>query len=210
MTSGGFSCRGRGFCGFGGMADNSDKKDFFGPLYPLIGVWEGDKGMDVSPEKDGEEMSPYFETITIEPIGDATNAGEQTLVVVAYTQVVSRKSTGAVFHHQTGYWYFEKKTGDIFYSLTIPRAVQVLARGKATGSGSKVEFQVSADAQNKNHGILESEFMAAKASTRSFTMQLSIDGDTMRYKMNTGLKIYGRDFAHTDENSLTRKSLAHM
>lgn len=192
------------------MSDNKNHKEFFGPLFPLIGKWEGDKGMDVSPEKDGEEMSPYFETIVIEPVGDATNAGEQTLVVLSYKQVVSRKSTGQVFHHQTGYWYFEKKNGDIIYSLTIPRAVSVLAAGKAVQSGDKTEYNVKADAANKNYGIIESSFMGAKASTRGFTMQVVVEGDTMRYKMTTALHIYGKDFPHTDENSLTRKDLAHI
>jgi hypothetical protein len=192
------------------MADNNELKKIFGPLFPLIGKWEGDKGMDVSPEKDGEEMSPYFETITIEPIGDATNAGEQTLVVLSYTQIVTKKSTGKVFHHQTGYWYFEKATAEIFYSLSIPRAVSVLAHGKAPELGAKISYQVKADAQNKNYGIIESAFMAAKASTRSFELQVTVEGDTLQYKMHTGLHIYGRDFAHTDENSLTRKDLAHI
>lgn len=185
-------------------------KDFFGPLFPLIGKWEGDKGMDVSPEKDGEEMSPYFETITIEPVGDATNAEEQTLVVLSYKQVVSRKSDGQVFHHQTGYWYFEKKTGEVLYSLTIPRAVSVLAKGTAKENGGKTEYEVRATSSDKNYGIIESAFMATKASTKGFTMRVSLDGDKMQYKMNTALHIYDRDFDHSDENSLTRKDLAHI
>jgi hypothetical protein len=187
------------------MADNNDK-EFFGPLYPLIGVWQGDNGMDVSPEPDGEEMSPYFETITIVPIGDATNAEEQILVTLSYTQVVTKKSTGKVFHHQTGYFYYEKKTNEILYSLTIPRAVSVLAKGRATVSGSKTEISVHADAADKNYGILESSFMSAKASTRAFDMKLTVDGDTMSYSMTTSVDIYGKkSFAHTDENSLKRK-----
>ncbi len=187
------------------MADNNDK-EFFGPLYPLIGVWQGDNGMDVAPEPDGEEMSPYFETITISPVGDATNAEEQTLVCVSYTQVVSRKSNGQVFHHQIGYFFFEKKTNEVLYSLTIPRAVSVLAKGKATVSGSKTEISVHADAADKNYGILESSFMSAKASTRAFEMKLTVDGDTLSYSMNTSVDIYGqKNFAHTDENTLKRK-----
>jgi hypothetical protein len=192
------------------MADTATLKEFFGPLFPLIGKWEGDKGMDVSPEKDGEEMSPYFETITIEPVGDATNAEEQTLVVLSYKQIVSRKSNNQVFHHQLGYWYFEKKTGEILYSLSIPRAVSVLAKGKGTANGAKMEYDVKAEASDKNYGIIESAFMTGKASTRSFSMQVVVEGDAFRYKMNTGLHIYGRDFDHTDENSLTRKDLAHI
>lgn len=192
------------------MSDSAQLKDFFGPLFPLIGKWEGDKGMDVSPEKDGEEMSPYFETITIEPVGDATNAAEQTLVVLSYKQIVSRKTDSQVFHHQTGYWYFEKKTGEVLYSLTIPRAVSVLAKGTAKENSGKTEYEVRAAASDKNYGIIESSFMAAKASTKGFTMRVNIEGDKMQYKMNTALRIYDRDFDHSDENSLTRKDLAHI
>lgn len=186
------------------MADANDLKELYGPLFPLIGTWQGDKGMDISPELQGEEMSPYFETITIEALGDATNAKEQKLAVLAYTQIVSRKSTGNVFHHQTGYWYFEKSTNEVLYSLTIPRAVSVLARGKGSVAGGKTQLEVRADAQNRNYGILESVFMAEKASTRTFEMHVSVEGDSLKYHMNTGLHIYGRDFAHTDENTLTR------
>jgi hypothetical protein len=58
-------------------------------------------------------MSPYFETITIDPVGDATNAADQYLVVLSYKQVVSRKSDQQVFHHQTGYWFFEKASNEV-------------------------------------------------------------------------------------------------
>lgn len=187
------------------MAEMMNAQDFFGPLAALIGEWTGDKGIDVAPEPDGEERSPYYETITIEPVGDATNAEEQTLSVLSYKQVVHRKSNGEVFHHQIGYWYFEKKTGEILYSLVIPRAVCVLARGKAAASPGRIHFTLSADAGHDHYGILESEFMAAKASTRSFAMDLSVAGNTLSYKMHTAVHIYGRDFAHTDENTLVRK-----
>ena len=187
------------------MSLSNEQKAAFGVLANLVGVWEGDKGLDVSPEKTGEEKSPYFETLTIAPVGDATNAGEQTLMVLTYKQIVSRISDGKVFHHQIGYWYWDKSNNDILYSLTIPRAVSVLARGKGQTQGSKHDFSVRATAQDKNHGIVESAFMTSKASTREFDMDLSIEGDTMQYTMKTKLHIYGRDFLHTDINTLTRR-----
>jgi len=71
----------------------SDIKELdYGPLAELIGVWKGDKGLDVAPEPDGEENNPYSEIITFSAIGDVTNAETQTLVVVHYRQIVSRKS----------------------------------------------------------------------------------------------------------------------
>ncbi|MCX7633630.1 MAG: heme-binding beta-barrel domain-containing protein [Turneriella sp.] len=181
-------------------------EDFFGPLAVLIGTWHGEQGLDVAPEPEGEARSPYFETITIEPVGDATNAEEQTLAVLAYKQVVSRKSDNSVFHHQIGYWYFDRNTKEIYYSLLIPRAVAVLARGRATAENGKWHFSVIADAADKNYGILESAFMAAKASTKRFAMELEVQGTTLHYRMQTDVHIYGRSFAHTDENTLKKIS----
>ena len=52
----------------------------FGPIACLVGRWEGEKGMDVSPESDGSsEESPFHETIDISVVGDVTNADKQTL-----------------------------------------------------------------------------------------------------------------------------------
>ena len=41
----------------------------YGPLAGLIGSWRGEKGMDVSPEPDGEERSPFYETIASQACG---------------------------------------------------------------------------------------------------------------------------------------------
>jgi hypothetical protein len=79
----------------------------YGPLALLVGTWEGAKGLDVAPEPDGEERNPYYETITFEAAGDVTNAEKQTLSVVRYHQVVSRKSNNEVFHDQVGYWLWD-------------------------------------------------------------------------------------------------------
>lgn len=187
------------------MSNQQSEYSAFGVLANLIGTWEGNKGMDISPEKTGEEKSPYFETLTIEPVGDATNAGEQTLMVLSYKQIVSRIADGKVFHHQIGYWYWDKSNNDILYSLAIPRAVSVLAKGGVVATGNKISFNLRATAQDKNYGIIESAFMTTKASTREFEMDLALDGDSMTYTMRTKLFIYGREFLHTDTNTLTRK-----
>ena len=70
----------------------------YGPLAALVGTWKGDKGNDLSPELDGEEDTPYYETLKFEAIGDVTNAGSQTLSVLRYHQVVRKKSDNQVFH----------------------------------------------------------------------------------------------------------------
>ncbi|MDA0305228.1 MAG: heme-binding beta-barrel domain-containing protein [Proteobacteria bacterium] len=101
------------------MSDTSEVD--YGPLKHLVGSWEGDKGVDIAPEPDGEENNPYFETITFSEIGDLTNAESQILSALFYRQIVKRKSNDEVFHDQTGYWmmaaffpdYFKKHGGGL-------------------------------------------------------------------------------------------------
>jgi hypothetical protein len=178
----------------------------YGPLAALVGEWRGDKGMDVSPEPDGTEENPYFETIRFEAAGDVTNAEEQVLAIVRYHQVVSRKSNGEVFHDQIGYWTWDPATRTVAQSLLIPRVVAVLAGGTFAGeaSGPHIALVVRAAKGDPDWGIIESPFMRDRASTRTFEHRVEIDGDRMRYTEFTGLEIYGRSFEHTDENELTR------
>lgn len=185
------------------MSDGVD----YGPLSGLAGTWQGHKGLDVAPEPDGIEESPYFETITFEAIGDATNAESQTLAVVRYQQIVSRRSNGEVFHDQTGYWMWDAAQGVVAQSIAIPRAVCVLAGGRwaATG-GSAVEISVAARLGDPDWGIVQSPFMRDNASTTAFEHTLKLDGDTLSYRETTHLEIYGRSFDHTDANELTRSS----
>jgi len=178
----------------------------FGPLAALIGTWQGDKGMDVSPEPDGTEETPYYETIVFEVVGDVTNAGKQTLSVIRYHQVVSRKSDDQVFHDQIGYWTWDPATRTVTESLNIPRAVAVLAGGTFEGDakGSDLVLEVKAKKGGQDWGIIESPFMRDSASTQAFEHRVEVSGDRLKYSETTFLEIYGRKFDHTDANELTR------
>ena len=179
----------------------------YGPLAALIGKWEGDKGVDTAPEPDGDIKEPYFETITFEAGGDLTNAKEQKLVIVPYLQVVSRKSTGVVFHHQVGYWSWDPATGVIMQSLTIPRGFALLAGGAfplADKYEGTLALEVKAALGDPDWGIVQSPFMRDKARTTAFSHKLSVNGDTLVYAESTMLEIYGKTFDHTDKNQLHR------
>jgi hypothetical protein len=102
----------------------------FGPLKDLIGVWEGDEGVDVAPDPDGAETNPYMETNAHSAVGGVTNTESQNLAAVHYRQIVQRKSDGKVFHGETVYWMWDPEAGTVMHSLVIPRAVCVLAGGK--------------------------------------------------------------------------------
>lgn len=179
----------------------------YGPLAALIGTWEGDKGIDSSPEPDGAAENPYYETILFEEVGYVINAESQTLAALRYHQVVSRKSDNKVFHNETGYWMWDARTSTVMHSLTIPRGVCVLAGGKLNGSstqGSCTVLEVHAALGDKNWGIIQSPFMQKNARTFEFHHHVSIEGEELSYSETTVLEIYGKTFDHTDSNKLSR------
>lgn len=185
-------------------ADNID----YGPLTGLIGIWKGNRGVDIAPEPDGTENNPYYETITFESIGDITNAESQVLAAIHYRQIVRRKSTDKEFHNETGYWMWDANSETIMHSLTIPRAVSVLAGGSHSGTqeddGSFV-LEVSASLKNKDWQIIQSPFMRDNARTTEFHHKVTIDKDKLSYSETTIVDIYGKVFEHTDQNELRRQ-----
>ncbi|HED65887.1 MAG TPA: DUF1794 domain-containing protein [Planctomycetes bacterium] len=179
----------------------------YGPLSALIGTWTGDHGLDVAPEPDGSEESPYYETIVFEGIGDAENAEDQVLGVVRYLQIVRRKSNDEVFHDQTGYWMWDARAKTVMQSLTIPRGVCVLAGGQHSGEvdpRSPTTLRVRATLGDETFGIIQSPYMLENAKTVAFEHELIVGPDSLRYSETTHLSIYGRDFDHTDANELRR------
>lgn len=139
------------------MSDDTPSAEVdFGPLADLLGNWKGDKGMDVSPEPDGQEENPYFEELIFEPVGDVTNAERQNLVAIRYLQVVYRKSDNKAFHNEVGYWIWDAESQTVVHSLLIPRAVGVLAGGTVTGSApGPVTFEVAARQDDPDWGIVQ-------------------------------------------------------
>lgn len=46
----------------------------YGPFTDLIGVWEGQDGIDIAPYPDGKETNPFYEEIIYSAVGGVTNA----------------------------------------------------------------------------------------------------------------------------------------
>ena len=90
------------------------------------------------------------------------------------------------------------------HSLSIPRALCVLAGGKLEQNGAETIFRVEATAGSETFGIVQSPFMLQKARTTAFKMTLRISGDELHYEETTSLDIYGRQFEHTDGCTLAR------
>ena len=184
----------------------SDRKDVdYGPLSGLLGVWVGDKGLDVAPDPDGTENNSYYETITYTEIGNVTNAESQCLSVLHYRQIVQRKSDDQVFHDETGYWMWDAKEEMVMHSLVIPRAVCVLAGGTYTGEKNtegRVIMEVAANIDDKNWKIIQSPFMQKNAQTISFCQNIIVGNGKLSYSETTMVEIYGKVFEHTDQNEL--------
>ena len=181
----------------------------YGPLTMPIGKWTGDKGMDVAPHPDEEkEENPYTETITFEESGALKNAKKQTVSMVRYLQVVSRKSNGETFHEQVGFFMWDADTRTVMHSLTIPRGLALVAGGKVTASSDdEVSVKVEARDGDPDWGIAQSPFLRDNARTVSFIETFTVGEDKLSYSMTTNLEIYGREFEHTDVNELTRVSV---
>jgi len=179
----------------------------YGPLAHLIGTWQGDIGLDVSPEPDGQEENPYYETLTYVAIGNVTNAESQQLAVVRYQQIVRRKSNNEVFHDETGYWMWDAATATVMHSLAIPRAVCVLAGGQWSASENQengISITVSAKLGDPNWSIIQSPFMRDHAKTVEFRHEITVEKEKLTYFETMVLEIYGKIFEHTDRNELTR------
>lgn len=177
----------------------------YGPLAQLLGKWIGNKGLDNAPDANAEpDRSPYTDELTFTVAGRAENAEEQELAAVKYHHVVRKQENGLIFHDQIGHWIFEPSTGLIMHSLTIPRAVCLLAGGSITQNDDETIFEVEAKAGSETFGIVQSPFMFEKAKTTAFHMRLSVKGDEMSYREVTSLFIYGKDFEHVDKSTLKR------
>ena len=73
--------------------------------------------------KGGKAVSPFYETITFTPAGDATNNSVQHLTAMIYHQMVFRASNNHRFHDQIGYLIYDKLNNKVCYSFCIPRGL---------------------------------------------------------------------------------------
>ncbi len=186
------------------MNTTIDRIDY-GPLAQLIGKWIGNRGLDNAPDANADpDLSDYTDELTFTLAGRAENAEEQELAAVRYHHMVRKNENGLIFHDQIGHWIFEAETGLVIHSLTIPRAVCVLAGGTLTQNGDETIFDVKATAGSDTFGVIQSPFMLEKAKTKAFHMIMKINKNELSYEETTSLFIYGKDFEHVDKSVLKR------
>ena len=176
----------------------------YGPLAQLVGTWKSDNagGMDIAPGRAGSQVgkggvaaSPFYETITFSPAGSAVNASEQNLAAMYYRQQVFRKSDNKQFHDQVGYLIYDKKSQTVYDAFCIPRAVCVVADGKAGDA-----MTLTAEGQ----GIAQSPFMLKNDTTNKFTIALNISPTALQYREEENLQVYDKPFTHIDADRLSK------
>ncbi|MCW8878876.1 MAG: heme-binding beta-barrel domain-containing protein [Kangiellaceae bacterium] len=190
-------------------SNSSDSTDLidstdYGPLTSLIGTWQGDKGVDVAPEDDGPETNQYREELIFEPVRDVDNAEEQELVVLRYKQTVIRIRDSKLIHTEAGFYSWDAESSQLIKSFSIPRGVALVAGGSIDNDNDKVSYSVKAAKNDSEWGIVESPFMQQKATTKDYQFSMQVADGQLNYQQSMNLTIYGRDFEHTDENTLTR------
>jgi hypothetical protein len=175
-----------------------------GPLRPMAGVWEGTKGLDVKPKREGPREQVYVERIELQPIDPQTN-GPQLFYGLRYWTHIVKPGQVKTYHEQVGFWLWEPATHTVIHSLAIPRAQIAMAVGTAAPDATR--FELSARRGTTEYGICSTPFLEYAFRTERFTIRVAINPDgTWSYEEDTVLMIRGRaePFHHTDRNTLTR------
>ena len=175
-----------------------------GPLRPMAGVWQGQRGLDIKPKAEGAKKQAYVERMELQPIDPQTN-GPQLLYGLRYYIHIVKPEQVKTYHEQVGYWLWEPATGTVLHTLTIPRGMVVMASGKAAADAKS--FELVATHGHEHFGIRSSPFLDYAFKTVEFRIRVTINNDgTWTYEEDTMLQIKGQAelFHHTDRNTLSK------
>ena len=187
------------------MAHDSEILTHLGPLAPLAGIWESDKGMDVSPSQTGPVETPFRERITFEPLGPVKN-GPQVLYGLRYATTAWPQGTDAPFHEEVGYWLWDYTANQVMRCFIVPRGITVNAGGHVQPDARG--FELTAEVGSETYGITSNPFLDQAFKTMRYELTVTIKTDTLfSYAEDTQLRIHGEDdiFHHTDQNTLTKR-----
>ena len=175
-----------------------------GPLGPMAGIWEGDRGLDVKPKADGPRKQAYVERLEMQPIDPQTN-GPQLLYGLRYHTHIVKPGQVKTYHEQLGYWLWEPATGTVIHTLTIPRGQVAMAAGQAALDAT--EFELVATRGLHTWGVCSAPFLDEAFRTIEFRIKVTVHADGgWTYDEDTVLQIRGlaEPFHHTDRNRLRR------
>jgi hypothetical protein len=180
-----------------------------GPLGPLLGIWEGERGTDLAPsdkpETDRQPVtSKYRERMVFEPTGRVDNH-QQSLYGLRYSTKAWRVGSPDPFHEELGYWLWDAATKLVIRCFMPPRGLTVLAGGHTEPDARAFALEATAGAET--FGICSSPFLAEQFKTMRYTLALRlVDDNTLHYDEHTYMRMKGRAelFDHRDENTLIR------
>lgn len=189
-----------------------------GPLAALLGIWEGTKGVDVSPAKPDhlaiDTETGYHERWVFEPFSPAAENHSQKLrQVICDTNAwrgnpsTAGKVAGEAFHAQRGYWVWDPATKMILNSFAVPRGITINAGGIVEPDAT--EFELMAEAGSATYGVCQNPFLIENFKVVRYILKLKLNGDgSFNYEQDTQLQIKGRKgiLHHTDANHLKKIS----
>lgn len=176
----------------------------FGPLARLIGVWEGDKGIDVAPSKDRTTKQNLFrERMEFEPMDDVHNH-EQCLSAVRYKTTIWPQGSKDPFHEEVGYWLWDPAREELLRCFLIPRGISIIAGGNMKADA--LSYTLEANSGDCTHGICANKFLDEEFKTVKYVCKITCDGESLSYEQISTLKLKNRPdlFDHTDKNTLKK------
>ncbi|MGB3302421.1 heme-binding beta-barrel domain-containing protein [Gordonia sp. (in: high G+C Gram-positive bacteria)] len=184
-----------------------------GPLTPLVGIWEGDTGVDLSYHNKDDETSKtsYFERATFKPIPVQEN-GQQTLWGLNYSMTAWRHGEEGMdpFHDEIGFLLWDKINGQVMRTVVFGRGIAIQAGSDAGPHDTVLHFNASPG--DPSYGILQNKYLMERAEIKSFTSNFTIiDDDTFSYNSDLLMRLAatGGEMHHTDENTLRRVKRFH-
>jgi len=101
-----------------------------------------------------------------------------------------------------GYWLWDAATGEVMKGFVVPRGIVVLAGG--TAGTDATSFTLKASLDDPQYSIGENKYLAKNASSRSYVLNVTTNGDTWSYDEVTVLRMneFDEPFSHTDHNTL--------
>lgn len=179
--------------------------DELGPLEGLVGSWEGKDGHDVSYANKFDKIleTQYRESVTFDAFGPVDN-GRQVLYGLDYRMAAWRDGQAEPFHTEVGYWLWDSAAGQVMRCFMVPRAVVVLAGGRADAADRVLHME--ADVGSSTYGILSNQYLSTAARTIRYEVSVNVGGDTFSYDETTTIEHAHLDkiLMHTDRNTLHR------
>lgn len=188
------------------MSDEVRYSRKLGPLTPLVGAWEGNKGVDLSFHNKDKwtTKTTYFEKAWFKPIPVQEN-GQQVLWGLSYGMTAWRHGEEAMdpFHDEVGFLLWDKANGQVMRNVVFGRGIAILAGSSAEPHDKVLRFD--ARPGDPCYGVLQNKYLLERAELRNFTSTFTINDDgTFSYTSDLLLKLaaLGEEMHHTDENTL--------